>query len=73
VGRRIHQGVDDVVLVRELEARVEPEQLRRGGHPQRKCERSRHVVAEHVREPEHGHEHVRVVLGEVAHERLALE
>ena len=64
---------DDVVLVHELEARVEAEDRRHERQLERLGERRDDVGAEHVGEPQQRHGHVRVVLGEVAHVALDLE
>ena len=67
------ERADDVVLVHELQARVEAEDLGHDRQPQRQRERRVDVVAEHVREPQQRDVDVRVVVGEVAHEGLDLE
>ena len=70
---RVHQRADDVVLVHELHARIEAEDLGDDPASQRVRERGVDVVAEHVREAQQRDGDVRVVVGEVAEERLDLE
>ena len=64
---------DDVVLVHELEAGVEPEHRRHERQRSALRQRRDDVGAEHVGEPQQRDVDVRVVLGEVADVALDLE
>jgi hypothetical protein len=66
-------GADDVVLLDELEERVEAEDRRAEGSGQVLGDRGDDVGAEHVGEAEDGDDDVGVLVGEVVHERLGLD
>ena len=74
VGGRVHRSRrDDVILVHELDARIEAEDLGDDRSAERERERRVEVVAEHVGEAQQRDAHVRAVVGKVTQERLDLE
>jgi hypothetical protein len=70
---RVHQRVDHVVFVHELEAGVESEDLGDDRPAEGRAERRVDVDPEHVREAQQADVDVGVVVGEVAHEGFDLE
>ena len=70
---RVHQRVDDVVFVDELQPGIEAEDLGHDRAAERGRERRVDVDTQHVGEAQQADVDVRVVVGEVADERLDLE
>ena len=73
VADRVLEAADDVVLVDELQARVEAEDRGDGGQAEQAAPRRAQVRAEAVGEPQPGDRDARVALGEVADGRLGLD
>ncbi len=69
---RVLQHVEQVVLVQELEARVESEHHRDHRQPEVRRHRTRHVGPDHVGATQQGHPAVRSATGEPAHVALDL-